>query len=648
MDASTVLEESPYSGDPYSPPTPYPGEESDYRIGEGVRYVGSRPRPYERRNGGSLYRPLRIYSRDAAVSRLEGAVATVAVPYEPLLPGPRGVLLEVDDTDDQGQRLKPVNLDLPELLLTSGRAPSPSDPQSHQQMVYAICSLVIAAFRSALGRQVSWGFAPRPTGHPYQGRLVVRPHALPNQPNAYYDPETGELLFGYYRASPDKTKGRNLPGGWVFPCLSHDIVAHEVTHALLDGLRSQFALPTGSDVMAFHEGFADLVALFQHFSYMPVVEQAIRKANGDIGKARELTELAVQLAQTASSTDAENDESDRGLRSAIGAPDKRYTVNGDPTEPHARGALLVAAVFDAYLTVFRRKAEKPIALATSGSGVLPPGALPIFLQKALAHEASQLAQQFLNICIRAIDYCPPIDITFGEYLRALITADYDLVPDDPYAYREALVDAFRQRGITPQHVSSLSEDALLWRPPTTFFAPISTLAFRELRFEGDPGTPADQRELYRQACALGYALSKSPELRAECGVVSPCTPGSGLPDSVDLPIIESVRSSRRIGPDGQVVFDLIAEVTQRRIVAHNATTGGMTFPFYGGATLILGPQGELRYVVRKRVDHPGREVAQREFLDSEMGRRYWEMGTSSNTLRPRPGTFRLLHTPTEP
>ena len=35
------------------------------------------------------------------------------------------------------------------------------------------------------------------------------------------------------------------------------------------------------------------------------------------------------------------------------------------------------------------------------------------------------------MCIRALDYCPAVDITFGEYLRALITADLDAVPNDP-------------------------------------------------------------------------------------------------------------------------------------------------------------------------------------------------------------------------
>ena len=56
-----------------------------------------------------------------------------------------------------------------------------------------------------------------------------------------------------------------------------------------------------------------------------------------------------------------------------------------------------------------------------------------------------------------------MDITFGDYLRALITADADLVPDDPKRYRLAFIEAFRERGIYPLDVRTLSEDSLRWR-----------------------------------------------------------------------------------------------------------------------------------------------------------------------------------------
>jgi hypothetical protein len=42
----------------------------------------------------------------------------------------------------------------------------------------------------------------------------------------------------------------------VFTCLSQDIIAHEVTHALLDGMHRRFNEPSNLDVLAFHEAFA--------------------------------------------------------------------------------------------------------------------------------------------------------------------------------------------------------------------------------------------------------------------------------------------------------------------------------------------------------------------------------------------------------
>ena len=101
-------------------------------------------------------------------------------------------------------------------------------------------------------------------------------------------------------------------------------------------------------------------------------------------------------------------------------------------------------------------------IATGGSGVLPAGDLHPDLVNRLANEAAKTARQVLNMCIRALDYCPPVDIGFGDYLRALITADMDLVPDDPRRYRLAIIDAFRARGIYPRGLRALSEESLQW------------------------------------------------------------------------------------------------------------------------------------------------------------------------------------------
>ena len=69
------------------------------------------------------------------------------------------------------------------------------------------------------------------------------------------------------------------------------------------------------------------------------------------------------------------------------------------------------------------------------------------------------------MCIRALDYCPPVNLEFGDYLRAIITADRDLVRDDSRGYRVAFIDAFRERGIVPYDIRRLAEDSLLWEPP---------------------------------------------------------------------------------------------------------------------------------------------------------------------------------------
>jgi hypothetical protein len=322
------------------------------------------------------------------------------------------------------------------------------------------------------------------------------------------------------------------------------------------------------------------------------------------------------------------------LRSAIEEGDQPQAYDAS-AESHTLGLSLVSAVFEAFTVIFKRKTERYLRLATSGTGVLPPGELPVDLQNLLATEASKLASQFLSICIRAIDYCPPVDLNFGDFLRAVITADYDLVPDDPWGYREAWMDAFRRRGIYPRFVSNLSEDALRWKPARRPIPDINELGFARLQFDGDPGRPASAEELRRQACALGRVISQSDYLE-EFGLARPGQLGN---DEIYLPCVESIRSSRRVGPDGQIVFDLVAEVSQRREVRDQS--GRPEFDFYGGSTVILGPKGEIRYVISKNVLSQERLKRQREFARGETGSRFWEI--TNGKFKPKAQFFKLLN-----
>ena len=418
------------------------------------------------------HRRLLIYSRDPSSPRMDVAVTETMVPYEPLEPGPSGGVIHVHDVNSTtGETYRPLDLDGSEAPFQMGLQPSTTDPRFAQQMCYALTMATYEQFRQALGRTPDFSFAAH-DGDGDQVKLHVRPHAR-MEDNAYYDPDEGALFFGYTFANR-KTVGANQPGGIVFTSLSHDVIIHEMTHALLDGMRSQLMLPTNPDVDGFHEGFADLVALFQRFRYRPLVRRAIESMGGELTSAL-LIDIARQWGETTSAED-DKDRQQSPLRQAFkfkGGPDEPVDEQGryDPDlEAHDMGTVLLRAVFDAFRWVYANKTARLRALA-------PPSGIrmPAELIDLLVIEAEKLAGQFLNILIRAVDYCPPVDLKLGEYLRAIVTADFDLVPDDPWAYREAFVRAFRRYGITVDAVSDLSDDALLWCPPERPLPPVPRL-----------------------------------------------------------------------------------------------------------------------------------------------------------------------------
>src|SRR5207249_3439882 len=116
------------------------------------------------------------------------------------------------------------------------------------------------------------------------------------------------------------------------------------------------------------------------------------------------------------------------------------------------------------LTVYINRTRDLIRMAYPDGRELVPNFLHADLANRLADEAATTATRIQNICLRALDYCPPVDITFGDYLRAIVTADYEHEPVDEAHRRVAFVEAFRQRGIVPEGVQAFSVDSLLWRP----------------------------------------------------------------------------------------------------------------------------------------------------------------------------------------
>ncbi len=554
---------------------------------------------------------------------------TLEVPWEKLEPGPVGEYLEVIDVDPTSNcYYEPVDLDHPHVLARGGLPPSVGTPQFHQQMTYAVAQVTIDRFQRALGRKIHWSPRERAAG-PGDGagarpievpKLRIYPHAL-RDPNAYYSPARRALLFGYFQASSDDP-GDHLPDGFVFTALSHDIIAHETTHALLDGLHPTYLHATNPDMQAFHEAFADVVALLQHFTYPEIVRDQVARTRGSL-RSREnlLGELAVEFGRALGSRGA--------LRQYIGAVDPatgqwRPHVPSpaeyrEAREPHARGAVLVAAIFDAFLAIYEHRTLDLFRIATNGTGTLPDGDIHPDLVNRLADEAARTADHVLRVCIRALDYCPPVDLTFGEYLRALVTADRDLVPNDALGYRVAFIEAFRRRAIYPRDVRALSEDALVWRPPVVEPSRQLLDVFGDLREHARRHLDAPTRtELFDRGQDLRELLDarlqpllagrlQSDDARVLGLEVEDLTEVAGALVTPPRFAVRSVQFAERVAPDGRIAVQCVIGLlswmdVQRRV------RGALQPPerFEGGSTVIvaLGPEAgrggvALRYSICK-------------------------------------------------
>ena len=539
-------------------------------------------------------RPLRIYAYDPGAGRYVGNEMVASVRYEKLAPGPVGQRFAVIDYDGtQKVYYEPVDLDDPRIIMRRGLDPSESDPRFHQQMVYAVASETLQRFEVALGRRVNWArFDPPQSGSKHDDtpeakdqaraarqRLYLFPHAMA-EANAFYSRAAQGILFGYFRASVTNA-GDNLPGQTIFTCLSHDIIAHETTHAVLDGIRSYFTEPTNIDVAAFHEAFADISALFNHFSHEEALLDTLMRTGGRLYDARLQPEapvtaggaiqLQTQLAQInplaqLAQQFGEASGMNRGLRQMLGSPPNSNDINV-LAEPHDRGAILVAAIFDAYFTIYTRRTADLFRIFRAGGGSANPVDLPDALAHRLCAEAVRTADEFFTICARALDYCPPVDIVFGDFLRALLTAHVDLHPTDPDGVRNAFMEAFRLRGIVPKDATSFTSDSVCWPQvgEDSGLPPVAGLIF------GDPNGLTDEEKDTNGKILRDYARANASLL--------------GFPQDhgpIDAPSFHAIF---RIGRHGNLITDMVVELVETRIDDSDPDIG--PYPFRSGVTLLI-------------------------------------------------------------
>lgn len=573
-------------------------------------------------SGRSGMQALLILAQDPGVKGAAGErlFASVGVPAERLALGPTGFRVKVVDYDAEagllyrahvysetaeGHMADPFAARLPAATdpkRSAAEAALLADPAFHTQNVFALVMRTLARFEHALGRRVQWGFG----GH----QLHVAPHAFVDA-NAFYSREDRSLMFGYF----ERDQAADDEGQFVFTCLSHDVVVHETTHALIDGLRAGFMTMSGPDQAAFHEGFSDIVALLSVFSLQEVAEHALtqtvrsgrrmvttregrRLVHGDALTPAVLTDSALfGLAEEFGR--AIGDMRANALRRSIRIkPSIHLLDHPDYAEAHTRGEVLVAAVLHTVLHIWIGRIAE---LGTFGGGY--------YNLSEVAAEGAKVASHVLTMCIRALDYCPPLDLEFADFLAALLTVDAEVAPDDRrYHYRDTVVRVFASFGITPPLERTNGHGC--WKT----FAEQSSLQYQRSNFES---MLRDPEEVFR------FIWENRAVLRV---------------DDRSYTEVMSVRPSVRMGPEGLLLRETICEYISRANIFGSElkavcdvdprpkgieTTTRLTV--YGAGTLVFDQYGQLKYNISRNLKDSAWQRKRLEYLanaapeDSEAG-----------------------------
>jgi hypothetical protein len=539
------------------------------------------------------------------------ARACVPVPVDRLEPGPRSSRFHVVDYDASAGLLHdPVDLTDPAVdmavrawsyrdrFLDAADETLLEDPAFRAQNVYAIAARTLAVFEFALGRRIEWQFG----GH----QLYVVPRAFA-EGNAHYSREDHGLFFGYLPGGPD---------GTVHTCLSHDIVCHETTHAVLDGLRPRFMEPSLPDQAAFHESLGDIVAMLSVFSLRELVEASLGEADAEgriAAAALAPEELAggVLLGLAEQFGEATSGVRGSALRRSLHLPPGE-NWRADPAfdEPHRRGEVLVAAVLRALVAMWTRRIDELVAHEALN-------------RRRAAEEGAKAAAHLLTMVIRALDYAPAVELEFEDVLDAVLVADEVVAPDDEHDYRGAVREAFAAYGI---------------RQPAGRTIDLAGVASR---FTYDHVNAAALRSSPEEAFRFVWQHLASLDLKPDYNLT-----------------IEALRPAVRVGPDGLIVNEVVADYVQVVDVtaAQARAEPEMTVPddlpddveiqLWGGGTLIFDQFGRVKLHQRKALHDWGRQSRRLEHLVRHG--RFDTRGRLGFSTGAAPGSaFAELHTPND-
>ena len=296
-----------------------------------------------------------------------------------------------------------------------GRGNPATSYRFHQVNVWATVTRLLAHLESpkVFGRRIPWAFPGT--------RLELRPHAEVLE-NAYYDRESRSIRFGYF-----DMKGRRF-----YTCLSHDVIAHEFGHAVLDGLKPLYEETDGPDLAGFHEFFGDAVAMASALTLRDLITKLVsrrraKKSHDRLSSLRWIIDLMEEWGSA---------YGDRYIRSARNRTTMEK-LRGN-FEEHDRSLVLSGTAYDIFRAIYTYLRHRE----TEADAVI--------------HAADHTSR----LIFRAVDYCPPAGLDFQTYASAMLRADEVAYPVDDRGYRDMVRKVLTHRGIKPAPGRSLSNDDL--------------------------------------------------------------------------------------------------------------------------------------------------------------------------------------------
>ncbi len=569
-----------------------------------------------------------VLAQDPTVMGLRGPVlARIPVPADRLQRGPRNHRLHVVDVAVGTTKAhEPVMLhsEDPWTFVDHWADAEHADGgalagnrEFRAQNVFAVAAHTLALFEGHLGRPIPWQF-----GWPH---LYLVPEAKLER-NASYSRRHSAVLFGWLPA----VNGLKA----VHTSLSYDVISHELTHAILDGLRPNYTQPGLPDQLAFHEALADLVALFSVFDLDGVAEHLLDPdGDGTVvfdsdaaaepitdpgARRRELRAGRAEFLKRSPLTGLAEQLGDRRQPQAEGGdpgglyPALRRSVQLEPgttwvedprfLKPHRRAEVLVAAFMQTFVDMWAGRLD---AFRTDGG----------MDAARVAEEGTKAARHLLGMLLRALDYLPPVELEFADVIDAVMTADRRLAPNDEHDYRGALKRSFDAFGIVAPPHRILDEDGIA-APPAAGAAAAAERAMAD--YPPDPDAPTPPGGVRYEHLNL-VALRSSPEevyqfIWTNAGVLG-----------IDVRLstrVDRVLGATRVGPDGLIVNEVIADYTQLLRTTMANLPPGMTAPegvngdevveMWGGGVLVFDQFGRFRLHQRKPIldiDRQNRRLA---------------------------------------